>query len=48
MKLSINVEAESVSVLALNLGKIAVEVEDIELAGLVDAVNQNGGDASRR
>ncbi|HDL7680297.1 TPA: DUF5983 family protein [Yersinia enterocolitica] len=42
MKLSINVEADSVSVLALNLGKIAVEVEGIELAGLVDAVNQNG------
>lgn len=42
MKLSINIEAESVSVLALNLGKIAVELEGIELAKLVDAVNQNG------
>ena len=32
----------SVNVLALNLGKIAVEVEGIELAELVDAVNSNG------
>jgi len=42
MKISVNVEAEAVNVLALNLGKIAVEVEGIELAELVDAVNSNG------
>ena len=42
MKISVNVEAEAVNVLALNLGKIAVDVEGIELAELVDAVNSNG------
>lgn len=42
MKISVNVEAKAVNVLALNLGKIAVEVEGIELAELVDAVNGNG------
>lgn len=42
MKISVNVEAEAINVLALNLGKIAVKVEGIALAELVDAVNSNG------
>ncbi|EKN5095440.1 DUF5983 family protein [Yersinia enterocolitica] len=39
MKISVNVEAEAINVLPLNLGKIAV---DVKLAELVDAVNSNG------
>lgn len=42
MKISVNVEAGAINVLALNLGKIAVEVEGIALAELVDAANSNG------
>lgn len=42
MKISLNVEADSVNVLALNMGKIAVEVDGIELAQLIDAVCDNG------
>ncbi|MDK9362950.1 DUF5983 family protein [Lelliottia wanjuensis] len=41
MKISLNVEADSVNVLALNMGKIAVEVDGIELAQLIDVVNDN-------
>lgn len=42
MKLSLNLEADSINVLALNRGKIAVEVDGVELAELVDVVNDNG------
>ncbi|HDS5592581.1 TPA: hypothetical protein QHU17_004010 [Enterobacter hormaechei subsp. xiangfangensis] len=42
MKISLNVEADSVNVLALNMGKIAVEVDGIELEQLIDVVNDNG------
>lgn len=42
MKLCLNVEADSISVLALNLGRIAVEVDGIELAELIDVVCDNG------
>ena len=42
MKISMNVEADSINVLALNMGKIAVEVEGIELAELINIVNDNG------
>ena len=42
MKLSLNVEADSINVLALNMGRIAVEVDGIELAQLVDVVCDNG------
>lgn len=41
MKISINVEAERINVLALNMGRIAVEVDGIELAELIDAANSN-------
>jgi hypothetical protein len=42
LKLSLNVEADSINVLALNLGRIAVEVDGVELAELIDVVNDNG------
>ncbi|WP_193163268.1 DUF5983 family protein [Enterobacter ludwigii] len=42
MKLSLNVEADSINVLALNMGRIAVEVDGIELVQLVDVVCDNG------
>ncbi|WP_336285750.1 DUF5983 family protein [Citrobacter arsenatis] len=42
MKLSLTVEADAVNVLALNLGRIAVDIDGIELSELIAAVNQNG------
>ena len=42
MKLSLNVEADAINVLALNMGCIAVDVDGIELSELIAAVNQNG------
>ncbi|MGP8939940.1 DUF5983 family protein [Enterobacter soli] len=42
MKLSLTVEADTVTILALNMGRIAVDIDGIELANLIDVVNQNG------
>ena len=42
MKLSLTVEADTVNVLALNLGRIAVDIDGIALSELIAAVNQNG------
>lgn len=42
MKFSLNVEADSVNVLVLNMGRIAVEVDGVELTELVDVVTDNG------
>ncbi|EAQ3105371.1 hypothetical protein EX966_21735 [Salmonella enterica subsp. enterica serovar Stanley] len=42
MKLSVNVEADAINVLALNMGRIVVDIDGIELAELIAAVNQNG------
>jgi hypothetical protein len=42
MKLSLNIEANSINVLALNMDRIAVEVDGIELAQLIDVVCDNG------
>lgn len=42
MKLSLNVEADSINVLALNMGQIAVEIDGIELADLINVVSDNG------
>ncbi|HCR1909996.1 TPA: hypothetical protein ONC18_002693 [Enterobacter kobei] len=42
MKLSLTVEADTVNVLALNGGRIAVDIDGIELAALIDVVNDNG------
>ncbi|MGJ3447147.1 DUF5983 family protein [Enterobacter sp. PTB] len=42
MKLSLTVEADSINVLALNLGRIAVDIDGIELADLINMVCDNG------
>ncbi|ELH9514645.1 malate transporter [Salmonella enterica] len=42
MKLSLTVEADTVNVLALNGGRIAVDIDGIELAALIDVVSDNG------
>lgn len=42
MKLSLTVEAAAINVLALNMGRIAVDIDGIELADLINVVNQNG------
>lgn len=42
MKVGLNLSADSISVLALNMGKIAVEVDGIDIAELMDAVNAQG------
>lgn len=42
MKLSVNVEADAINVLALNMGRIVVDIDGIELSELIAAVNQNG------
>lgn len=42
MKLSFTVEADSVNVLALNAGRIAVDIDGIELTDLIDVVSDNG------
>ncbi|EPG8311157.1 DUF5983 family protein [Klebsiella aerogenes] len=42
MKLSLTVEADTVNVLALNGGRIAVDIDGIELAELIDVVCDNG------
>ncbi|SAE32430.1 Uncharacterised protein [Enterobacter cloacae] len=42
MKLSLTVEADAVNVLALNMGRISVDIDGIELASLIDVVCDNG------
>lgn len=42
MKLPLTVEADAINVLALNMGRIAVDIDGIELTNLIDVVNQNG------
>ncbi|EOY2724829.1 DUF5983 family protein [Citrobacter freundii] len=42
MTQSLTVEADAVSVLALNMGRISVDIGGIELTGLIDAVRENG------
>lgn len=42
MKLSLTVEADSINVLALNMGRISVDIDGIELAELIDMVCDNG------
>jgi hypothetical protein len=42
MKIPVNIEAETTSGQALSKGKVAVNVEGIALADLVDAVNGKG------
>lgn len=42
MKIGLNLSADSISVLALNMGKIAVDVDGIEIAELIATVNAQG------
>lgn len=42
MKFCLNIEADSINVLALNMGRIAVKVDGIELAELINVVCDNG------
>ena len=42
MKLSLTIEADAVNILALNMGRISVDIDGIELAGLIDVVCDNG------
>ncbi|PEX86269.1 DUF5983 family protein [Klebsiella sp. KG9] len=42
MKIRLNLNAGSINVLALNMGKIAVDVDGIEIAELIAAVNAQG------
>lgn len=42
MKIDLNISADSISVLAMNMGKIAVDVGGIEIAELMAAVNAQG------
>ncbi|MEN4701137.1 DUF5983 family protein [Pantoea agglomerans] len=42
MKVSLSIEADSINVLALNMGRIAVDIDGITLSELIAAVNQNG------
>jgi len=42
MKLSLTVEADAINVLALNAGRIAVDIDGIELADLINVVCDNG------
>ena len=42
MKIGLNLNADTVNVLALNMGKIAVDVDGIKIAELIAAVNAQG------
>lgn len=42
MKVSLNIEADAINVLALNMGRFAVDIDGIELANLIDMVCDNG------
>jgi len=42
MKLSLTMEADTINVLALNAGRIAVDIDGIELADLINMVCDNG------
>lgn len=42
MKIGLNLSADNISVLALNMGKIAVEIDGIDIAELMNAVNAQG------
>ncbi len=41
MKLALTIEADSINVLALNRGRISVDVDGVELTELINAVNDN-------
>lgn len=42
MKLSLTVESDTINILALNMGRIVVDIDSIELADLINVVCDNG------
>ncbi len=42
MKLSLTLEADTINVLALNMGRISVDIDGIELTDLINVVCDNG------
>ncbi|EGI4685083.1 TPA: DUF5983 family protein, partial [Escherichia coli] len=42
MKLSLTLEADSVNVQALNMGRIVVDIDGVELTELINKVAENG------
>ena len=42
MKLALTLEADSINAQALNMGRIVVDVDGIELAELINKVAENG------
>lgn len=42
MKLSLTLEADAVNILALNMGRIAVDIDGINLSALIEAIHNNG------
>lgn len=42
MKLALTVEADAINVLALNMGRIVVDIDGVELTGLINVVCNNG------
>lgn len=41
MEISLNVEADSINVLAINMGKSVVEVDGVDIKELLNVVNNN-------
>ncbi|MFB0801568.1 DUF5983 family protein, partial [Escherichia coli] len=42
MKLALTLEADSVNVQALNMGRIVVDVDGVNLSELINKVSENG------
>ena len=42
MMLSLTLEADAVNILALNMGRIAVDIDGIDLSALIEAINNSG------
>ncbi len=42
MKLSLTLEADTINVLALNMGRFSVDIDGIELTNLINVVCDNG------
>ena len=42
MKLSLTAEADAINVLALNMGRIIVDIDGIELEDIINAICDNG------
>ena len=42
MKLSLTAEADAINILALNMGRIIVDIDGIELNDIINAICDNG------